>query len=59
MWLKHFNEAIKLSNLGNVTYREDHFFTRIFNFYLINYYSPAQASTFKLNINNQEVPINP
>lgn len=47
-WLKYFNEAIEFPSTLNKKVREDHFFTRIFNFYLLNYYSPANASAFQM-----------
>jgi len=48
MWLKYFHEAVENKASQKVPMREDHFFTRIFNFYLVHYYSPAQASAFKM-----------
>ncbi|CDW86377.1 UNKNOWN [Stylonychia lemnae] len=50
-WLKYFNEAIEFPATSVKKVKEDHFFTRIFNFYLINYYSPANASAFKMTRN--------
>lgn len=46
MWLKYFNEAIEAPK----KIKEEHFFTIVFNFYLINYYSPAimQLSSLKI-----------
>jgi hypothetical protein len=46
MWLKYFNEAV--SYKGPKSLKEDHLFSVIFNFYLMNYYSPASSSSFKL-----------
>lgn len=46
MWLKYFQEA--LTYKGPKKVKEDMFFTLIFNFYLINYYSPANDVSFKL-----------
>ena len=42
MWLQYFREAIALK-LDSTKFRkrEDYFFTVIFNFYLVNYYCPA------------------
>lgn len=49
MWLKYFHEAIEYREPNaNKQMKEDHFFTKVFNFYLINYYSPANASAFKM-----------
>ncbi len=47
MWLKYFHEALKFK--GSKKLKEDHFFTIIFNFYLINYYTLSNATSFKLN----------
>ena len=55
MWLKYFSEAIKKDTESQV--KDDHYFTRIFNFYLVNYYSPASATQFKMTSNNEEVRI--
>lgn len=55
MWLKYFSEAIKKDTEFQV--KDDHYFTRIFNFYLVNYYSPASATQFKMTSNNEEVRI--
>lgn len=50
MWLKYFHDAIAIGGDGSRKIKEDHFFTIILNFYLINYYSPAitQLGTFKI-----------
>lgn len=39
MWLKYCSEALSRELTQGV--KEDHYFTRIFNFYLVNSYSPA------------------
>ncbi len=41
MWLKYFHEAVEVPTIAKNIMKEDHFFTRIFNFYLVYYYSPA------------------
>lgn len=41
MWLKYFSEAVAIEAGASVIVKDDHYFTRIFNFYLVNYYSPA------------------
>lgn len=51
MWLKYVNEAIEPQAKNVQALKEDFYFTRIFNFYLINYYSPAQATAIKMKYN--------
>ena len=46
MWLQYFREAIQETvTTDKRKKRDDHLFTVIFNFYLVNYYSPATQGT--------------
>ena len=62
MWLKYFSQALALEPLLLLTSSqnlrpqpflpppsEDHFFTIVFNFYLVNYYTPAIFSIGLIN----------
>ena len=55
MWLKYFNEALEFK--GTKKLKEEQFFTVVFNYYLINYYSPAPnaATSFKLGGASEQV----
>ena len=50
MWLKYFNDAVAYNppqfahQIQQLRIKPDHYFTRIFNFYLVNYYSPANGN---------------
>jgi hypothetical protein len=46
MWLQYFREAIQeIVTTDKRKKSDDHLFTVIFNFYLVNYYSPATQGT--------------
>ena len=51
MWLKYFSEALLFK--GSKKVKEEYFFTIVFNYYLVNYYSPANSNEFKLTTNSE------
>ena len=61
MWLKYFNEAVLFNppkfahQTQPLRVKPDHYFIRIFNFYLVNYYCPANGSNPKLIHNSEQV----
>jgi hypothetical protein len=56
MWFTYFNKAISMSSMKPLS--EDHYFGRVFNFYLTNYYSTALTANYISTQHSEKVIFN-
>jgi hypothetical protein len=55
MWLRHCNSAMEPMSKNGKPVKDDYFFTILFNYYLIYYYSDALAACFQSQTHSEQV----